>query len=85
LSDLIFFALCAAAGTVPAFVALALRRVRVAIWATIAWFVFSVTVLWAIGLGPHGFILFAFLPFWFGNVVALIVALVRYSKERSPA
>ena len=61
-------------------IAILMHRVAAALWLTLGWLSLSVLTLWTIGLGPHGFILFAFLPFWLGNLVALMVILVRYKK-----
>ncbi|GAA0726535.1 hypothetical protein [Sphingomonas japonica] len=48
----------------------------------LAWPGLSVLFLWVVGLGPHGYILLAFMPFWFGSLVSLIIAMVRWNKER---
>ncbi|NJR78648.1 hypothetical protein [Sphingomonas corticis] len=62
--------------------ALMLKRPGIGAWLAGGWSALSVLLLQAIGLGPHGFILFAFIPFWGGNVAALIWALIRFNKER---
>ena len=70
---------------VPTLLAVLVKRPGAASILALLWFAFSMLLLWSIGLGPHGFILFAFIPFWAGNVAALIWAMVRLNKERAGA
>ncbi len=84
-NDLFFFSACGVAGIIPATIVLLMKKSGSAIVLALASSVLSVLLLWPIGLGPHGFILFAFMPLLVGNVAALIWALVRFNKERTPA
>ena len=81
--ELLFLVGCGFVGMIPSLVALMLGRPGLSSLLAVGWFALSACLLWSIGLGPHGFILFAFIPFWAGNVVALVWALVRLYKERT--
>ena len=82
MADLLFFVGCGLSGLFPAALSIWRRRAGLAVMLTVIWFLLSAILLWSIGLGPHGFILFAFIPFWAGNFVGLIFALIRINKER---
>jgi hypothetical protein len=83
--ELLFFAACGFVGMLPTIVALLLKRNGIATTVALVWFAVSALMLQLMGLGPHGFILFAFIPFWAGNLATLIWALIRFNKGRAAA
>jgi hypothetical protein len=80
-SDALFLIGCACVGAAPTFVALKFAGFRIAVAVCLSWLGLSALLLYDIGLGPHGFILFAFLPFWAGCFVGLMALLVRHHSN----
>jgi hypothetical protein len=76
-TDVLFLIGCAILGAAPTLVALKFGSLKLASLVCFIWFSASALLLFKIGLGPHGFILFAFLPFWGGCFVGLMALLVR--------
>ncbi|KTE17405.1 hypothetical protein [Sphingopyxis sp. H115] len=81
LTDGLFLIVCVLVGAAPGFVALRFTNGKRSLLVVLSWFLLSAALLWSVGLGPHGFILFAFMPFWFGCFVSFMATLFRLHSE----
>jgi hypothetical protein len=83
-TDVLFLIGCAAAGAMPTLTALKFGGLRFAGLVCLLWFGASLLFLVKIGLGPHGYILFALLPFWGGCIVGLMAwsAMSEHQRQK---
>ncbi|QZH74383.1 MAG: hypothetical protein JY451_11915 [Erythrobacter sp.] len=74
-----------ACGAVPLIVVLLVFRFARAKGAIAVGFLLlagSIILLSYIGMGPHGYILFVFFPFWAGCVIALAIVVTAFVRGR---
>ncbi|MFD1033911.1 hypothetical protein ACFQ15_04515 [Sphingomonas hankookensis] len=83
MEDTIFFGACVVIGAAPGLIALRFSRAGTGLLVTAIWMSLSAVALYAIGLGPHGFILLGFLPLWFGGFVSFAIILFRFNAEQN--
>jgi hypothetical protein len=83
MNDAIFLGVCVLIGATPGLVALRFGRATTGLLVTAIWMSLSAVALYAIGMGPHGFILLGFLPLWFGGFVSFAVILFRFNAEQN--
>ncbi len=82
MEDLVLLGVFVPLGAAPGLIALKFGGWKAGFVAVSIWMLLSAWLLYSIGLGPHGFILFAFMPLWFGGLISFFAVLFRLMAGR---